>query len=527
MYRLSSKDQRQRIHTPSNEAAPGYTPKELEAIRVALNRKLGPEYISKRKGPGYNSVQYLEGWKAINLANEIFGPTGWNTELREFKVDYIDERNGAISLGLSCIVRVILKDGTFHEDVGYGSIENCKGKAMAFDKCKKEAFTDGMKRALRQFGNALGNCLYDKEFLQQITKVSRPPTEFDENELMRRSSTVPAKPNTRTEMAPDIDDGIKADGRKLLGSNMNSATSVPSNAQLHSISAKSSKSTSQQALSLLDNKKKSHEKNYIVNNQKDEGKFSGLVEERNTGKDKEELEDSFMFSDDWPDDDDVDNEILNSNNFNKEEDLPPSDFEGDVDMNAFQGESTLSNINKPVENKMDGTKANNETADISNNSFNSTSMVPEQVTFVSATSADSVQQDPTLQNSLKYDLSFNGRHLNKSSFIVHTKSLPVKKSQVQAALGNKSKSNTENSEDKITTAPSTEITVNTSDDTNTNTLHPTTNSKKMDRKIKNRINVNLNPMQTSNVSSPLLSKRSFGLPPDKLPQQHHLKRQRK
>lgn len=33
MYRLSSKDQRQRIHTPSNEAAPGYTPKELEAIR--------------------------------------------------------------------------------------------------------------------------------------------------------------------------------------------------------------------------------------------------------------------------------------------------------------------------------------------------------------------------------------------------------------------------------------------------------------------------------------------------------------
>ncbi|ONH76003.1 DNA repair and recombination protein rad22 [Pichia kudriavzevii] len=465
MYRLSSKDQRQRIHTPSNEAAPGYTPKELEAIRVALNRKLGPEYISKRKGPGYNSVQYLEGWKAINLANEIFGPTGWNTELREFKVDYIDERNGAISLGLSCIVRVILKDGTFHEDVGYGSIENCKGKAMAFDKCKKEAFTDGMKRALRQFGNALGNCLYDKEFLQQITKVSRPPTEFDENELMRRSSTVPAKPNTRTEMAPDIDDGIKADGRKLL--------------------------------------------------------------ERNTGKDKEELEDSFMFSDDWPDDDDVDNEILNSNNFNKEEELPPSDFEGDVDMNAFQGESTLSNINKPVENKMDGTKANNETADISNNSFNSTSMVPEQVTFVSATSADSVQQDPTLQNSLKYDLSFNGRHLNKSSFIVHTKSLPVKKSQVQAALGNKSKSNTENSEDKITTAPSTEITVNTSDDTNTNTLHPTTNSKKMDRKIKNRINVNLNPMQTSNVSSPLLSKRSFGLPPDKLPQQHHLKRQRK
>lgn len=130
MYKNIGNDHRQKLQAPSGHATPGYTIKELEDMKTALSKKLGPEFISKRKGPGYNSVQYLEGWKAINLANEIFGPNGWSTELKEFKVDYIDDKHGAISLGLSCIVRVILKDGTFHEDVGYGSIENCRGKAM-------------------------------------------------------------------------------------------------------------------------------------------------------------------------------------------------------------------------------------------------------------------------------------------------------------------------------------------------------------------------------------------------------------
>jgi DNA repair and recombination protein RAD52 len=43
-----------------------------------------------------------------------------------------------VSLGISALVRVTLKDGTFHEDIGYGSIENAKSKAMAFEKAKKE-----------------------------------------------------------------------------------------------------------------------------------------------------------------------------------------------------------------------------------------------------------------------------------------------------------------------------------------------------------------------------------------------------
>jgi DNA repair and recombination protein RAD52 len=42
-------------------------------------------------------------------------------------------------------------------------------------QCKKEAVTDGVKRALRSFGNVLGNCLYDKEYTKEIIKIKVPP----------------------------------------------------------------------------------------------------------------------------------------------------------------------------------------------------------------------------------------------------------------------------------------------------------------------------------------------------------------
>jgi DNA repair and recombination protein RAD52 len=35
--------------------------------------------------------------------------------------------------------------------------------------------TDGLKRALRNFGNLLGNCLYDKSYTQEVVKIKVPP----------------------------------------------------------------------------------------------------------------------------------------------------------------------------------------------------------------------------------------------------------------------------------------------------------------------------------------------------------------
>ena len=35
--------------------------------------------------------------------------------------------------------------------------------------------TDGLKRALRNFGNLLGNCLYDKAYTQEVVKMKVVP----------------------------------------------------------------------------------------------------------------------------------------------------------------------------------------------------------------------------------------------------------------------------------------------------------------------------------------------------------------
>lgn len=65
--------------------------------------------------------------------------------------------------------------GWGYQDLGYGHIENCKGKAAAFEKAKKEATTDALKRALRNFGNVLGNCIYDKDYISKVSKLKTVP----------------------------------------------------------------------------------------------------------------------------------------------------------------------------------------------------------------------------------------------------------------------------------------------------------------------------------------------------------------
>lgn len=48
------------------------------------------------------------------------------------------------------------------------------GKGAAFEKARKESATDGLKRALRMLGNAMGNCLYDKTYQRNINNMARP-----------------------------------------------------------------------------------------------------------------------------------------------------------------------------------------------------------------------------------------------------------------------------------------------------------------------------------------------------------------
>ncbi|KAJ7634512.1 RAD52 DNA repair protein [Roridomyces roridus] len=157
-------------------------------LQSKLNQKLGPEFISQRPGPGGGpKLTYAEGWKVINVANEVFGFEGWSSNIVNLVTDYMDynEETKRYNIGVSAVMRVTLKEGSFHEDVGYGMIENAKSKGTALDKCKKEAVTDGLKRTLRNFGNVLGNCLYDKQYAAEVVKIKVPPVKLDKGDLHR------------------------------------------------------------------------------------------------------------------------------------------------------------------------------------------------------------------------------------------------------------------------------------------------------------------------------------------------------
>lgn len=110
---------------------------DMAALQAKLNQKLGPEYISQRPGPGGGpKLTYAEGWQMINLANEVFGFNGWSSSVISLTTDFIDfnEESRRYTVGTTAIIRVTLRDGVYHEDIGYGMLENSKSKGGALDK---------------------------------------------------------------------------------------------------------------------------------------------------------------------------------------------------------------------------------------------------------------------------------------------------------------------------------------------------------------------------------------------------------
>ncbi len=168
----------------------------VAAVGNQLNQYLAPEYISYRKGEGGRMLAYMEGHEVISMLNTIFGWDGWNSKVVSFETDYVDVSNGGKwNVGVAATVRLtaLVKDGgkareVWHEDTGYGTMDNGPSRGKAMEKCRKEAVTDGLKRAGRQFGNATGGCLYNKEYLERVRKVKGPAEriKFVEEELLRK-----------------------------------------------------------------------------------------------------------------------------------------------------------------------------------------------------------------------------------------------------------------------------------------------------------------------------------------------------
>ena len=129
------------------------------ATKRKLRQPLAPEHVSARE-TGDGPVRYLEGWRAIQLANAIFGEDRWGAEVvgevTYRSIPQTGRRNATPVLGIyTATIRVTVEGCGAHSDVGAGVVDEQTADAHA--TAYKAAVTDALKRALRHFGAGLGN----------------------------------------------------------------------------------------------------------------------------------------------------------------------------------------------------------------------------------------------------------------------------------------------------------------------------------------------------------------------------------
>ncbi len=159
----------------------GFTPKQVAILSDVLDVTL----VKKRQQAG-QTLSYIEAWRVIDQANQIFGFDGWTRETTRLdktvhetypKTKFDEGSRKKVSVrgpdgepvmmtrvGYLAQVRVTVftEDGAVVRDgTGYGS-GTAEDPNMAFEGAVKEAESDAMKRALMTFGNPFGLALYDK-----------------------------------------------------------------------------------------------------------------------------------------------------------------------------------------------------------------------------------------------------------------------------------------------------------------------------------------------------------------------------
>jgi len=143
-----------------------------EEIRTQLRADFPSDRVKEDLKRGGKTVAYVDAWYVIQRANEIFGEDGWSHEIISIKpisseiVDKGSDDNGKSRRGAIVVVQCVIRVhalGTHHDGVGIGVGEMpAYNMHLATELAWKACETDGIKRALKNFGNALGLALYDK-----------------------------------------------------------------------------------------------------------------------------------------------------------------------------------------------------------------------------------------------------------------------------------------------------------------------------------------------------------------------------
>src|SRR5487761_2133019 len=137
-----------------------------EDLQRKLNASLPRDAVKTREQAGQR-LSYVDGHYAITRANEVFGHDGWSYRPRAITEVYRGDREGRgaernIVIIYEASVEVTAL-GVTREDVGIGVCDaGPRALIQSVEKARKEAVTDGLKRALKSFGPSFGLALYDK-----------------------------------------------------------------------------------------------------------------------------------------------------------------------------------------------------------------------------------------------------------------------------------------------------------------------------------------------------------------------------
>lgn len=143
----------------------------LDAARVKV----------RDSGRGGQKLAYLETHDVIRAANDIFGFGQWGheiIELRPIAPVTVTNPEGKVGqqVGYICIVRLTVADCVPVSGVGYGDAVEYRESApvTAHELAAKEAESDALKRALKNYGDQFGLALYDKQATQNGHVVMNP-----------------------------------------------------------------------------------------------------------------------------------------------------------------------------------------------------------------------------------------------------------------------------------------------------------------------------------------------------------------
>jgi len=107
------------LFKPSENIRFQYSQDEQDRLNRVLAEKLPANCVAVRPGPGRTNVAYIESHRVIEMANAVFGFNGWSCQILDLKQDFFREMSGGQFIaGYTAMVRILLRDGTSHEDIG-------------------------------------------------------------------------------------------------------------------------------------------------------------------------------------------------------------------------------------------------------------------------------------------------------------------------------------------------------------------------------------------------------------------------